>query len=270
MCSLEVLSNMLKIVLIMASVFAGMSFAHADQKNVSTDTATSNKSQVSPAYIRLKPKDGVYDVVVMGDSLANGLHQGLTQLNKDNPQLKTTRKSKVNTGLVRVDRYDWNKGAKKIAKSGKYQVAVVLLGLNDLQSIREKGKAHHFQTDGWVERYKERTERFMKDLKDAEIAVYWTSIPITTRYRKEYEYLNVFYKEAAAKVGVKFIDTWSALAGPDGKYSAFWKDADGKRLEIRAKDGVHFTPQGYQIFAGIVNDVLQKDIAVVSKFAVSQ
>ena len=261
---------MLKILLSIVSIGVGATLAHADQKALPTNNAAAEKPKEAAAYIRLKPNDGIYDVVVMGDSLANGLHQGLTQLNKDNSLLKTTRKSKVNTGLVRVDRYDWNKGAKKIAKSGKYQVAIVLLGLNDLQSIREKGKAHHFQTEGWVERYKERTERFMKDLHDANIAVYWTSIPITTRYQKEYEYLNVFYKEAAEKVGVKFIDTWSALAGPDGRYSAFWKGADGKKLEIRAKDGVHFTPQGYQIFAGFVNDALQQDIAVASKAAVSQ
>ncbi len=265
-----VLSMMLRLFLPLIFVWIGVGAVHAENKAAS-DVNLENAGSPKPAsYIGLKPRNGVYDIVVMGDSLANGLHQGLTQLNKDNPGLKTARKSKVNTGLVRVDRYDWNKGAKKIARTGKYQVAVVLLGLNDLQSIREKGKAHHFQTDGWVERYKDRTERMMRDLRDAGIAVYWTSIPITTRYQKEYEYLNGFYKQAAAKTGVRFIDTWSALADPEGNYSAYWKDEQGKQLEIRARDGVHFTPFGYQIFAGIVNDALQQDLAVAAGTAISR
>lgn len=222
----------------------------------------SNDSNPDELYIKNKPKDGVFRVVVLGDSLANGLHQGLTQLNKENDLLKTARKSKVNTGLVRVDRYDWNKGARKIASSGKYDIAIVLLGLNDLQSIRERGKAHHFKTDGWVERYVGRTESMMSDLKKAGLAVYWTGIPITSpkRYQKEYNYLNGIYQEAAEKMGVRYIDTWNQLADQKGKYTPFWKQPDGKLKEIRNKDGVHFTPDGYQIFAGIVNDIVQTDI----------
>lgn len=218
-------------------------------------------------YIKLKPKDGVLQIVVLGDSLADGLHQGLTQLNKDRDDIKTTKKSKVNTGLVRVDRYDWNKGARKIGKSGKHQVAVVLLGLNDLQSIREKGKAHHFQTEGWLERYTAKVELMMKDLKDANLAVYWTGIPIVTpkHYQKEYLYLNDIYKAAAARVGVKYVDTWNALANANGKYTPFYKDAEGKTVEIRNRDGVHFTPNGYLIFAGIVNDAIQRDMQAAPK-----
>ena len=254
-----------------AMLFCVGSFA-GDQKLNAVSEADSSTAEPPKAYISLEPKDGVYNIVVLGDSLANGLHQGLTQINKDNELLKTARKSKVNTGLVRVDRYDWNKGANKIAKSGKYQIAVVLLGLNDLQTIREKGKAHHFQTDGWVERYQDRVERMMSDLKKSGLAVYWTGIPVTDpkRYQTEYKYLNEFYRTAAKKTGVRFVDTWNALLGRDGNYSPFWKDADGKLQEIRAKDGVHFTPLGYQIFAGFVDDVLKKDIAVVMKTSMSQ
>lgn len=218
-------------------------------------------------YIKLKPTDGVFQIVVLGDSLADGLYQGLTQTNKDRDDIKTTKTSKVNTGLVRVDRYDWNKGAKKIGKSGKHQIAVVMIGLNDLQTIRDSGKAHHFQTDGWLERYTAKVELMMKDLKDANLAVYWTGIPIVTptHYQKEYLYLNGIFKSAAKRVGVKFVDTWSALADEKGKYTPFFKDADGKTVEIRNRDGVHFTPVGYLIFAGIVNEVIQNDMQIVRK-----
>lgn len=222
------------------------------------------------ADLRVPSADKPLRIVVLGDSLADGLHYGLTQLNKQREDIKTIKKARVNTGLVRRDRYDWNKGTAKIIRKGRYDVAVVLLGLNDLQSIREKGKAHHFQTDGWVERYRARLEQMMGDLKEAGLAVYWVSIPITTKYPKEYAYLNTFFAEAARKVGIDYVDTWSALADKNGKYTAFFTMPDGKRKEIRRRDGVHFTPKGYEAFASLVNDRLMADLATVQDETASQ
>lgn len=221
---------------------------------------------VPEPYLGKPAKGDTYRIVILGDSLGDGLYQGLTRLNKGNDRVKLTKKSKVNTGFVRVDRYDWNKAATKIAKSGAYDVAVVLIGLNDLQSFREKGKSHHFQTDGWVVRYKDRIDRMMLDLKNAGMAVYWTSIPITSpkRYQKHYNYLNGLYREAAEKNGVRFIDTWTPLAGANGKYTPFWTDEAGKRKNIRMRDGVHFTPTGYLIFAQFVDDIIKQDMGKVA------
>jgi hypothetical protein len=107
------------------------------------------KPTTEKPYIQSTSKDQPINFVIMGDSLANGLHQGLTRLNKENETVNFVKKSKVNTGFVRVDRYDWNKAAVKLAKTNDYQAAVVLIGLNDLQSFREKGKAYHYKTEGW-------------------------------------------------------------------------------------------------------------------------
>jgi len=190
-------------------------------------------AKTAKPYIVQKPADGVFDVVVLGDSLADGLYSGLFRLNKGNKKLKFKKASKVNTGFVRSDRYDWNKGARKIAGTKKYQIAVVLIGLNDLQSFREKGKAHHFQQKGWVKRYEQRIEKMITDLKAADMAVYWVGIPITSpkRYQKEYAYLNEFFREAAKKHEFTYVDTWKGLANAKGKYTPFWREKNGKKKQ---------------------------------------
>lgn len=222
-----------------------------------------NERAAEPPYIKRLPASGPLQVVVLGDSLADGLYAGLYRLNRDNKNLTLKKASKVNTGLVRSDRYDWNKGAKRLARSGKYDVAVVLLGLNDLQTFRGLGKARHFSQKGWEKEYRKRIDTLISDLKAANLAVYWVGIPITSpkRYQKEYAYLNGFFREAAEKHGLRYVDTWTGLADSKGKYTPFWRDADGKRKQIRMRDGVHFTPDGYMIFASFLNDLLTKDIA---------
>ncbi|MEN0041568.1 MAG: DUF459 domain-containing protein [Pseudomonadota bacterium] len=222
--------------------------------------------EIASPYMTAKPADGIYDIVIIGDSLADGLHQGLTRLNKDDDTFRTVKKSKVNTGLVRSDRYDWNKSARKIARSGKYDIAIVHLGLNDLQSIREKGRKHHYPTDGWKERYIARATALVDDLKGAGLTVYWTGIPIVSKksYPKDYVFVNGILADVAKRAGVKFVDTWTPLAGANGEFSPFHKGEDGKMREIRNRDGVHFTPDGYLIFAGIVNDAIKADIAALT------
>lgn len=227
---------------------------------------SAERTSVPPQpYLQSQDADQAYNVVILGDSLADGLYQGLTRLNKDNDAIRFVKKARVNTGIVRADRYDWNKAAEKLAKSGEYQIAIILLGLNDLQTFRENGKAHHYGTDGWIERYEDRIEQMMRTFKAANMAVYWASIPaVTTKhYQSDFIYLNTFYKSAAQKLGVRFVDTWTPLLDQDGAYSAYWKDDKGKTILIRGRDGVHFNADGYLILAGIVNDVLKKDIEAV-------
>lgn len=258
--------NIVKIMflnLIAAMVFwAASCAAQAGTEPVIEEAVRGMSAEATKSFITKKSKDGPFKLVVLGDSLADGLYSGLYRLNRQNQELTIKKASRVNTGLVRSDRYDWNKGAAKIASSGEYQIAVVLLGLNDLQTFRQKGKRHHFQQKGWEAIYEARIEKMITDLKDAGLAIYWVGIPITSpkRYQKQYAYLNNFFKKAAAKHQVRYVDTWSPLAGADGKYSPFWRDAAGKQQQIRRRDGVHFTTDGYLVFAQFVNDILQRDI----------
>lgn len=197
-------------------------------------------------------------VVVIGDSLANGLYTGLRQLNVRNKHIKTTKRSRPNTGLTRSDRYNWNRGAAQIAKSGKYDAAVVLIGLNDIQTIREGGKSYHYNTKGWISRYRSRVNRMARDLKNSGMAVYWVSIPIvrSPKMQRRYSHLNRFYREAAKKYGLRYVDTWKAMADSKGRYTPSHKFSNGKRRIIRARDGIHFTTSGYVVFAKVVNRVL--------------
>ena len=227
---------------------------------------------VAAPYLTNKKGTRAVDVLVLGDSLAEGLFAGLKRLIKGDDRLTATKMARVNTGLVRSDRYDWNKQVAKLARAAKHDAAIIVIGINDRQTFRRKGPGHHFQQDNWETLYAGRIDGLITDLKQAGIAVYWVGIPVTAARAKpeELSYLNGFYERAASRNGIRYIDTWTPLADDRGDYTPFWRDESGRKSIIRANDGVHFTPSGYSVFASFVHQALLADIAAMSDAASRQ
>ena len=249
------------------SALAGMTLSFAasatETAALAPTTDQLSASHVQP-YIRLHGADGSFRVVVAGDSMADGMYAGLYRVMKDDKQLTFIKKTKVNTGIVRSDRYDWNEAAHEIAAEKDYDVAILVFGANDLQSIRENGKAYHFRQPGWVERFNRRVDDIIAAFKAENIATYWVGLPITRkdRYPEDYAYVNSLFREAAERNGIRYVETWSAFADANGEFTEFGPNLKGEEIQLRADDGVHFTPEGYDRYASVVAHVLRKDIAV--------
>ncbi|TLP44939.1 MULTISPECIES: SGNH/GDSL hydrolase family protein [Cohaesibacter] len=192
----------------------------------------------------------VVSIAVLGDSLADGLYAGLVQLSRHDKSvnLKVTKYSRVNTGLVRYDRYDWSSAAKKISKKDKSTIYILMFGANDLQTIRSSKKRHHYQSEGWLKAYKERIDTVLQSVKQPGRKVYWVGLPIVgkSNFAKGYQYLNGIFAERAKANGVTYIESWSWFASKNGKFQMSGPGADGKKRLLRAKDKVHFTAAGYR------------------------
>lgn len=194
-------------------------------------------------------------IIVVGDSLADGLYSGLYRLAKKNKYISVKKNTKINTGLVRVDKHDWMSTVSEIAASKKHDIAVVSFGANDLVSFRYKNGPIHFGTAKWPEFYAQRVSQVIAQFKSAGMDVIWVGLPITnrSRFKKGYKVLNSIYREQASINHIRFVDTWSALS-EDGKYHSYGPGPSGKRIQIRHNDGVHFTSLGYISYAKIVAD----------------
>ena len=81
-------------------------------------------------------------VVVIGDSMADWLGYGLDELYADEPDIGVERKIRASSGLVRYDAknetLDWPQAIKDALASEKPDAIVVMLGLNDRVSLRDK------------------------------------------------------------------------------------------------------------------------------------
>ncbi len=222
-------------------------------------TAPAQRSYVNPF-----PTGDRYRIVVLGDSLGDGLWSGLYRAFQEDTNLEFIQRSKVSTGFVRTDAYDWNEELAKILKEESYPIAVVMIGANDDQAIRSGKDWLKVGSDGWREVYGQRVEAFIKKLRAANMAVYWVGLPImrSPDQSTDAEMMNEVFREKAFINGAKFIDTWNGFTDEAGRFSAYGPDMTGQVKRLRADDGVHFTMRGYLKLAHFVEKELRRDLAL--------
>ena len=216
------------------------------------------------SYIEPFPPGDRYKVLVVGDSLADGLWSGLYRAFQEDGNMEVVNKSKPSSGFVRADSYDWTKEIEDILKDDTYQIVVVMFGANDNQAIKSGKEYIKPGTDAWDELYGQRVEAFVKKLRAKGLAVYWTGLPImrSPDDSDDAEELNDIYREKSFINGAKFIDTWSGFTDESGRYSAVGPDMSGQIRRLRDDDGVHFTPRGYLKLAHFAEKEIRRDLSL--------
>src|SRR5215218_5812555 len=96
-------------------------------------------------------------IVVFGDSLADGVSDGLEDAYDEAPEIEVVNKAKGDSGLARNDAYDWPKVIQDYLNGDpKITFAVMMVGVNDRQPIREGDATHEPLSDRWKELYRDR------------------------------------------------------------------------------------------------------------------
>jgi len=186
-------------------------------------------------------------VVVLGDTLADQLSQGLADaFVSERPEIAIIKKTKINSGFVRTDVFDWTAQASLLLAKEKTTAIVVLIGINDRQPLIEDKKPQEFRSDTWREAYGRRVEEFLIKLRDKNVPIFVVGLP-STRYPKmtlDAIYLNEILAERTRKIGGYFVDVWDGFVAENGDYMDIGPALDGQKRRLRASDGVHFTKAG--------------------------
>jgi uncharacterized protein len=224
--------------------------------------AQQGTTPVQRSYVNPFPNGDRYRVIVLGDSLGDGLWSGLYRAFEEDTNLEFIQRAKASTGFARTDSYDWNAEVAGLLKDGTYQIAIIMFGADDAQPIRSGKDWLKVGSEGWREIYGQRVEAFIKKLRAANIAVYWVGLPImrSPGQNSDAEAMNEVFREKAFINGAKFIDTWNGFTDEAGRFSAYGPDMTGQVKRLRADDGVHLTMRGYLKLAHFVEKELRRDL----------
>ena len=184
---------------------------------------------------------------VLGDSLAVVAAEGLTEAFADKPEIAVVDKSHDASGLVRADYFDWPKAAQDLA-TGKDHIdfVVIMVGINDIQAIRDGADSLDPLTDRWKAAYAARIDAILAPFQAFHIPVAWVGLPPmrTDWFNADIVKLNEIDRAEVEKDGAKYIDIWDAFADQDGQYDASGPNVDGQIVKLRGPDGIHFTKAG--------------------------
>jgi hypothetical protein len=216
------------------------------------------------SYVTPFPDNESYRILVLGDSLADGVWAGLAQAFGDDPQIEVLKKTDAGYGIARSDGTTWDEIVATLAPTEVPHLAVLIFGVADRRSLRVEGQRLEVGSELWIKEYGRRVDLLLKALKRRGAAVYWIGLPIMrgTNTRRGAETMNNVFRERALLGGTKFIATWDGFADAAGNYTDFGPDLTGKERQLREADGVHMTPRGYEKLAHFAEQEIRRDIAL--------
>jgi hypothetical protein len=214
---------------------------------------------VTPLSARLA--QGPLRIGVFGDSMADGLYAGLYRDLRDEPKVTVTKFSEVSTGLSRYDYVDIQAKTQRQIEETPIDVAVILFGTNDAQGISLDGVIHDFGTDGWKAAYATRIDDLVAMLRSRDVAVYWVGLPRmkSGRFNGRMALINGVVEARMRALGVPWLDTTGLTSNEEGGYEAYLPSANGRKVLMRANDGIHMSMAGYLRMSDPVADRLKRD-----------
>lgn len=202
--------------------------------------------------IRMPTEDAKLRVAVVGDSLSQGLGPAIAQW-FDPEVSRVLPLGRQSTGLARQDYFNWQAAMRKIEEEFRPDVLFVLLGSNDNQAqVTPDGRDVDVGSVAWVEAYRDNVAAFLDEATSNGTHVVWVGIPVVREHQRWefYRRVNAIYREAAAADPLAtYVDAWELFQTREGGYSAFLRNERGVLQEMRASDGLHFTPTGYGFLA---------------------
>lgn len=216
-------------------------------------------ASVAPLSARLA--DGPLRIGVFGDSMADGLYAGLYRELQDEPNLKVSKFSQVSTGLTRYDYVNIHARTQAQLDEHPVDVAVLLFGTNDAQGIDTGGDIHRFGTEGWKAAYGRRIDDLVALLRGRDVAVYWVGLPRMKRdsFDDQMMLINGVVEARMQALAVPYIQTVGLTSNGDGDYEAYLPTAGGRRVLMRAGDGIHMSMAGYLRMSAPVAAMIRRD-----------
>jgi hypothetical protein len=185
-------------------------------------------------------------LAVFGDSLAIDLSRALERFYAEDPNLVVVDQGVSSSGFVRFDYFNWDNAITEQIAANSFDLAVVIIGINDRQELTVDGQSYAPLTDQWAAAYQARISAFLGKLRAARKPVIWVGLPPMSKseYSAAISQISNIQRLASFSGGAEFLDIYERFLGEDGKYSSHGPDVNGQNARMRKDDGIHFSTAG--------------------------
>ena len=225
---------------------------------------TQQQQQAAPAALpppkpQVEKAPNATRLAVFGDSLAIDLSKALERFYAEDPNLVIINQGVSNSGFVRADYFDWNAAIEEQIAADSYDLAIVMIGINDRQQIEVDGQSYNSLTPQWTTTYQARLTDFLGKLRAARKPVIWVGLPPMSKseYSAAISQISNIQRLASFSGGAEFLDIYERFLGEDGKYSSHGPDVNGQNARMRKDDGIHFSSAGADKLAFYLSQTIQ-------------
>lgn len=203
-------------------------------------------ASLPPAKPKVEKAPGATRLAIFGDSLASDLGKALERFYAEDPNITIIAQGVGSSGFVRDDFFDWNKAISEQIAANSFDLAVMIIGINDRQTINADGKSYKPLTEEWTRLYSARVNDVLSQLRAANKPVIWIGLPPMSKseYSQAMSQITALQRLASFSGGAEFLDIYEKFADEEGKYSSFGPDLNGQRVRMRKDDGIHFSAAG--------------------------
>ncbi len=198
-------------------------------------------------------------VLVTGDSLASYI--GVAMANDVGTRGSVVVKTYNGTGLTRPDFFNWQVAAEKLSRERSPDVVAMMMGGNDGWNMTHDGESMSWGTPEWIQEYARRVAVVSRTfLAEGADRVYWAGPPTARdgKWNGIFRDINAAVTRAVrATPGARFVDVFEGTSD-DGRYTSTLV-VDGKKVNARQSDGIHFSLEGSPAPAGMFFDLLERE-----------
>lgn len=226
------------------------------KRKSSSSGAAASLPKVEPAA---EKTPGATRLAVFGDSLAIDLAKAMERFYREDSNLVVVGQGVGSSGFVRDDFFDWNAAIDTAIAEDSFDIAVVIMGINDRQNLQVNGSGVKPLTAEWKEAYSARLSTFLQKFRSANKPIIWIELPPMQKqsYSVAITQISSLQRLVAFSGGAEFIDIYERFADENGDYAAYGPDLNGQTVQMRKGDGIHFSSAGSDKLAFYINQSLK-------------
>jgi lysophospholipase L1-like esterase len=211
--------------------------------------------------VRVRARDRRLRVLAAGDSMMQILDRNIA---RRLPRARVRSDTHISTGITKPSLLNWPAQARRQTGSLRPDATVMFLGANDGFGLPHPGSGEQVPccSDPWVEAYATRARAMMRAFaRNGAARVYWLTLPTPrgAAFARVFDGVNAGIRRAAAAFPgqVRVIDLGRVFT-PGGRYRQTLR-RNGRTVTVRQRDGVHLSPAGDAIAAGLVVAAMRRD-----------